>query len=89
MRSWPIPALTAYVGELAEMVGASRSAVRALCASVFGIPLSKGAMQKLVDRVSAEIVPHYDMIGQVARRVAVNYIDETSWLLPGIGTGCG
>jgi transposase len=73
------PRLTAYVGEIAGMVGASRSAVQELCASVFGIPLSKGAIQKLVDRVSAAIVPHYDAIGAVARSSLVNYIDETSW----------
>jgi transposase len=73
------PRLTAYVGEIAGMVGASRSAVQALCASVFGSPLSQGAMQKLVDRVSAAIVPHDDAIGAVARSSLVNYIDETSW----------
>jgi transposase len=77
------PRLTAYVGEMAGIVGASRSAVQALCASVFGIPLSKGAIQKLVDRVSAAIVPHYDTIGQIARQAPVNYIDETSWLVHG------
>jgi transposase len=77
------PRLTAYVGEMAGMVGASRSAVQALCASVFGIPLSTGAIQKLVDRVSEAIVPHYDTIGQVARTAPVNYIDETSWLMHG------
>src|SRR5262245_21000427 len=37
----------------------------------------------MVDRVSAAIVPHYDTIGQVARAAAVNYIDETSWLVHG------
>lgn len=77
------PRLTAYVGEMAGMVGTSRSAVQALCASVFGIPLSTGAIQKLVDRVSAAILPHYNTIGQVARTAPVNYIDETSWLTHG------
>ena len=77
------PRLTAYVGEMAGMVGASRSAVQGLCASVFGIPLSTGAIQKLVDRVSAAIVPHYMAIGEVARTALVNYIDETSWLMHG------
>jgi transposase len=77
------PRLTAYVGEMAGMVGASRSAVQALCASVLGIPLSKGAIQKMVDWVSAAIVPHYNTIGQVARTAPVNYIDETSWLVHG------
>jgi hypothetical protein len=44
---------------MAGIVGASRSAVQDLWNSVFGIPLSKGAMQKMVDRVSDAIMPHY------------------------------
>ena len=77
------PRLTGFVGEMAGIVGASRSAVQDLCASVFGIPLSKGAIQKMVDRVSAAIMPHYTAIGEVARASLVNYIDETSWLMHG------
>ena len=77
------PRLTGFVGELAGIVGASRSAVQDLCASVFGIPLSKGAIQKMVDRVSAAIIPHYTAIGEVARASLVNDIDETSWLTGG------
>ena len=71
------------MGEIAGIVGASRSAVQDLCTSVFGIPLSKGAIQKMVDRVSAAILPHYTAIGEVARVALVNYIDETSWLTSG------
>ena len=77
------PRLTGFVGEMAGIVGASRSAVQALCSSVCGIPLSKGAIQKMVDRVSAALMPHYTAIGEVARASQVNYIDETSWLLHG------
>jgi len=65
------------------MVGASRSAVQDLCASVLSIPLSKGAIQKMVDRVSEAILPHYRALGEVARTSQVNYIDETSWLMHG------
>ena len=54
-----------------------------LCRSVCGIPLSKGAIQKMVDRVSEAILPHYKAIGEVARVSLVNYIDETSWLTGG------
>ena len=82
-RSGYGPRLTGFVGEIAGIVGASRSAVQDLCASVFGIPLSKGAIQKMVDRVSEAIVPSYDAIGTVARTASVNYIDETSWLMHG------
>lgn len=77
------PRLTGCVGEMAGIVGASRSAVQDLCTSMFGIPLSKGAIQKLVDRVSEAILPHYTAIGEVARASLVNYIDETSWLTGG------
>ncbi len=77
------PRLTGFIGEMAGIVGASRSAVQDLCASVFGIPLSKGAIQKMVDRVSAAIMPHYTAIGKVARASLVNYVDETSWLMHG------
>lgn len=79
------PRLTSFVGEMAGIVGASRSAVQDLCASVFSIALSKGAIQKMVDRVSAAIGPHYTAIGEVAHTSPVNYIDETSWLLHGTG----
>jgi transposase len=83
-REWGYgPRLTAYVGAMAGMGGAGRSAVQDLCASRFGIPLSKGAIQKLGERVAAAIVPHDDMIGQVARSAAVNDVDETSWLTQG------
>jgi transposase len=75
------PRLTSFVGEMAGIVGASRSAVQDLCASVFRIALSKGAIQKMVDRVSEAIVPYYSAIEEVARTSLVNYIDETSWLM--------
>jgi transposase len=77
------PRLTGFVGEMAGIVGASRSAVQDVCASVFSIALSKGAIQKMVDRVSEAIGPHYMAIGEVARSSLVNYIDETSGLLHG------
>jgi transposase len=77
------PRLTGCIGEMAGIVGASRSAGHDLCASVFGIPLSTGALQKMVDRVSTAIMPHDDTIGQVARTAAVHYMDETSWFVHG------
>jgi len=63
--------------------GASRSAVQDLCASVFSIALSKGAIQKMVDRVSEAMVPYYSAMEKVARMALVNYIDETSSLMHG------
>jgi transposase len=77
------PRLTSFVGKMTGIVGASRSAVQDLCASLFRIPLSKGAIQKMVDRVSEAILPHYTAIGAVARTFPVNYLDKTSWRLHG------
>lgn len=51
------PRLTAFVGEMSGVVSVSRSAVQDLCASVFSIPLSKGAIQKMVNRVSQSLYP--------------------------------
>jgi transposase len=78
------PRLTAFVGEMSGIVSVSRSALQDLCASVFSIPLSKGAIQKMVNRVSVALVPHYDAIGRVARAVPVNHLDETSWFTQGL-----
>lgn len=77
------PRLTGFGGEMAGIGGASRSAGQDLWASVCGILLSTGAIQTIVDRVSPAIVPHDDMMGQVARTVSVNDIDETAWLMHG------
>jgi transposase len=82
-RSGYGPRLTGCIGEMAGIVGARRSAVQALCASVFGIPLSTGAIQKMVDRVSTALLPHYTALADVAHASLVNYIDETSWLVHG------
>jgi transposase len=82
-RSGYGPRLTGCIGEMAGIVGARRSAVQALCASVFGIPLSTGAIQKMVDRVSTALLPHYTAMADVAHASLVNDIDETSWLVHG------
>ena len=77
------PRLTGVVGEMAGKVGASRSAVQDLWASVFSIALRKGAIQNMVERLSEAIGPHHTAIGEVARTSVVNYINETSWFLHG------
>lgn len=77
------PRFTALIGEVAGTQGNSRCTVQDFCLSVLGIPISKGALQKVIDRVSEAIRPHYEAIGQVARRADVNYIDETSWVRNG------
>ena len=49
------PRLTALIGELSGSQRDSRSAVQEFCTSVLGVPISRGAIQRAVDRVSEAI----------------------------------
>jgi transposase len=75
------PRFSALMGELAGTYGNGRRMVQTFCASVFGVPLSLGAIQKVLDRVAQAIEPHYTAIATQARQAPVNYIDETPWFL--------
>src|SRR6266568_6546675 len=59
--------------------GDSRTIIQNFCSSVLGFSVSPGAIQKVLDRASAAIAPHYEAIGAQARMAAVNNVDETSW----------
>lgn len=78
------PRLTALIGELSGSQRDSRSAVQGFCQSVLGGHISRGAIQRAVDRVSAAIPPHDEAMAKQARRATVNYIDETSWYQHGV-----
>lgn len=82
-RSGYGPRMTAVIAELAGSHGDSRSTIQNFCASVLGFSISLGAIQKVLDRASEAIHPHYEAIGEKARSQAVNHADETSWLLKG------
>ena len=71
--------LCALIAELSGIEGSSRQTVQGFCQSVLGFPISTGAIQNVIDRVSAALNPAYDHIGQMARTQPVNHIDETSW----------
>jgi transposase len=75
------PRLTALIGELTGMHGTSRRLVHDFCQSVLRFPISLGAIQKVIDRASDALVPHYEAIAQVARHAPVGSIDETPWYL--------
>lgn len=83
-RSGYGPNLSAVIAEMAGNQGDSRSTIQNFCSSVLGFHISLGAIQKVIDRASAAILPHYDAIAETAREAAVNNIDETSWLRSGI-----
>jgi transposase len=78
------PRLTALIGELSGSQRGSRSAVQEFCRSVLGVPISRGAIQRAVDRVSEAITPYYEAIAERARGVPVNHLDETAWYQHGI-----
>jgi len=75
------PRLSALMGEVAGAYGNGRRIVQTLCASVLHVPISLGAIQKVLDRVAQAIAPHYTAIATHVRHAAVNYIDETPWFL--------
>jgi transposase len=75
------PRFSALMGEVAGTYGNGRRIVQTLCASVLQVPISLGAIQKVLDRVTQAIEPHYAAIATQARHAFVNYIDETPWFL--------
>jgi transposase len=78
------PRLTALIGERSGPQRDSRRAVQECCQSVLGVRLSRGAVQRAVDRVSEAITPHYAAIAAKARLAPVNFIDETAWYQHGV-----
>jgi transposase len=77
------PRLCAFIAEMSGVQGASRETVQELLKSVFGISISIGAIQKVLDRTSRALKPVYEHIGRTARSAEVNHIDETSWFVTG------
>lgn len=73
------PRLSAFVAELSGIKAMSRADVQNLCASVLGLPIATGTIQKIIDRTSAALQAPYLQIGAAARSAPCNYIDETSW----------
>jgi transposase len=67
------------MGELAGTYGNGRRMVQSFCTSVLGVPISLGAIQKVLDRVTQAIDPYYAVIARQARQAPVNYIDESPW----------
>src|SRR5919201_3189472 len=73
------PRFSALMGEVAGTYGNGRRMVQTFCASVLRVPISLGAIQKVLDRVTQAIDPYYAVLARQARQAPVNYIDETPW----------
>jgi transposase len=54
------PRLSALIAELAGMHRTSWRLIQDFCHSVFNIPISLGAVQKVIQRVSQAIAPHHE-----------------------------
>jgi transposase len=75
--------LSALIAEMSGIQGNRRETVRTFCKSVLNFSISKGAIQRVVDRASEALKPAYEKIGNIARKEEINHVDETSWFQNG------
>ena len=73
------PRLSALIAEICGIDGNSRETIQTFLSSVLGIPISQGAIQKVIDRAVKAIEPHYEAIKAIARATPINHLDETPW----------
>ncbi len=78
------PRLSSLIGDIAGIQGNSRTTIQEFCRSVLKFDISLGAIQKVIDRISEAIMPHYQAIADVARKSDISGIDETPWKKNGI-----
>jgi len=78
------PRFSALVAEMSGIQGASRQAVAEFIQNVFGVPISTGGLQKVIDRVSEALSAVHQAIEAWVRRASVNHVDETSWQQAGV-----
>jgi transposase len=78
------PRLSSVIAVMVGTQADSRRTVQDFCGSVLGLSISQGAIQKIIDRMSAALVPHYETIAEVARNSPINHLDETSWRCKGM-----
>ena len=81
------PRLEALITYLDSRTGTTRRQLEELCQDVFGISISQGAIQNILDRTSDAILPYYNAIAISIRRSWYNHFDETSWRTHGPDLG--
>lgn len=77
------PRVSALLSELCGINGNSRHMAQTFLSSVLGLKISQGGIQKVLDRCSQAITPHYRAIERCTRLAPRNHIDETPWLRKG------
>jgi hypothetical protein len=65
------PRLSGLLGARAGMPGTSRRLLQDCCQSGLPLPLSLGAIPKVIARASRAILPHYESIAELARNAIV------------------
>jgi transposase len=73
------PRLQASVAALSVRNRISRRDIAALCADLFGCPLSLGTVDALCQRTSAALAQPYAELRQAIRAAAAVNVDETGW----------
>jgi transposase len=71
--------LRALIGELAGRHRTSWRLGQDCCHSVCNIPISLGAVQKVIQRVSQALVPHHEAMATLAHQAPVGSMDATPW----------
>jgi transposase len=83
---------TALTAELSGMDGSSRGTVRKFVRSVLGVHISSGAAQKVIDRASAAVAPHYEAIRAAVAGGDAGHVDEAGvedWRQTALALGDG
>jgi transposase len=73
------PRLSALIGALAGRHRPSWRLVQDFCHAGCNIPISLGAVQKVIQRVSHALVPHHEAMATLAHQAPVGSIDATPW----------
>jgi transposase len=77
------PRLEAHVAMLAGVFRLSRRQVVQTVEEIFGIPISLGAVDKVIMRMSAVLADPWAELADAVRQAEVVHADETSWRLRG------
>ena len=73
------PRFSALVAEIGGVDGGSRETVRKFIRSVLGVHISAGGVQKIIERASAAVEPHYEAIRDATGSGNIGHVDETTW----------
>jgi len=77
------PRMEAHIAALAGVYRLSRRQVRDVAGEIFGCPISTGAVDQTIMRMSALLADPWAELREAVRRAEVVHADETSWRLRG------